>query len=91
MSRGDCFHNSQISPENMEKMKRYRNEVAGLSKIPIVCPRCGKVADRVYMDATGHKDIRCYYCKMEFVSRLPQFRSIRKNNRKQDQDQNRWW
>ena len=92
MSRGDHYQDIRISPANLEKLKRYRAEVAGLSKVPIICPRCGKVADRVYADATGHKDIRCYYCKMEFISGLPQFRSVRNiKKEKTEQDPYRWW
>ena len=48
MSRGDFFVGIQISAENLAKMKRYREAVAGLEEVPIICPRCKREADRVY-------------------------------------------
>ena len=91
MSRGSFFEGIQISAENLAKMKRYREAVAGLEEVPIVCPRCRRVADRVYTDATGHKNIRCFYCKLEFVTSLPQFYSIRTKRMKKEKDPYRWW
>ena len=91
MSRGEYYENIPISPENLEKMMKNRQDVAGLERVPIWCPRCKKVADRVYIDATGHKDIRCYDCKLEFVTTLPQVRTIRMKREKDEKEPYRWW
>lgn len=91
MNHGKFFDSIRISPENLAKMKRYREAVAGLEEVPIICPRCNRVADRVFADTTGHKNIRCFYCKLEFVSSLPQFYSIRTRRKKKEKDPYRWW
>ena len=68
-----------ISRKNQEKMNRYQDEVVGLEKIPIYCPRCKTKVDMVYVDATGHKDIKCWKCKLLFVTSLPRFRTMKKD------------
>lgn len=92
MSRGDYYKNIPISPENLEKLKRYRSEVAGLEKLPIRCPRCNAIVDMVYVDASGHKDIRCWKCKYLFITSLPYFRTVKNFRRYRDkQTPYRWW
>ena len=35
MSRGEYYENIPISPENLEKMMKNRQDVAGLERVPI--------------------------------------------------------
>ena len=76
MNNQDHYSYLIISKEKQAKMARYEREVAGLEKIPIYCPRCKAKVDMVYADATGHKDIRCWKCKLPFVTSLPYFRTL---------------
>ena len=77
----DHYQYLSISPEKKKKLEQYRREVEGMEKIPIRCPRCGVIVDMVYVDATGHKDIKCWKCKYPFITRLPRFRTLRKDYR----------
>lgn len=79
----DNYEYLLISQEKQKKLEQYRKEVAGLDKVPIRCPRCGVIVDMVYVDATGHKDIKCWKCKYPFITRLPYFRTLKKRDRKQ--------
>ena len=74
---GEPYRRYRMSLEKQKKVEKYRNEVAGLEKIPIRCPSCGTIADMVYADAYGHKDIRCWKCKYVFVTSLPYFRTVK--------------
>ena len=37
MNHGKFFDSIRISPENLAKMKRHREAVAGLEEVPIIC------------------------------------------------------
>ena len=69
------FDDYVISAENQAKLEQHEREVFGLEEIPLYCPRCHALSDKVYSDATGHKSVKCWKCKYTFVTSLPYFRS----------------
>ena len=67
-----------ISQVIMKKLILSKQEVASLEVRDLRCPYCSFLVDRIYSDATGHKESKCPKCKRVTVYNMAYFRKVKR-------------
>ena len=68
------YQKAEISTDVQQKLRKSKDETAGLSMRDINCPLCGYLVERVFSDISGHKMVYCKKCKEEYPVNLGYFR-----------------
>lgn len=63
-----------LEPETIDKLLKSEQESSELTLREIRCPYCGFLVDKVYSDASGHKEMHCRKCKIDYAVNLGYFR-----------------
>ena len=67
-----------LTPEIREKIRKSEAECDDLTLRDVHCPHCGYLLDRVYSDASGHRQIKCRKCKEITVMNMAYFRRVKR-------------
>lgn len=70
--------NKPLAVDIQRKLILSQKESATLERRDLNCPYCGFLLDRIFSDATGHRESKCQKCKREIIINMAYFRKVKR-------------